>query len=249
MNENDIPFLQLSISSSCAVCFLSLASLTQRSSHAWITQKKFNGEEWAEDFNPRCLLYSTLMLLLTVQYHLNHAPSCRDNSSVVRSCWEHGCFTSTRWTQSLAPNASPFFPHTQLLSVSLLVAWIQGSNYKWTEWRPGQKCSGRYKGCTCTSSLHFTGGWLRVGGPFCFLNRRRRKNILYVEAQLMKRLGGAFYHHQVLPTFPMHVKSSDGANWRMAVWCTCWSRWQVFVDNDMNSSQQWTASVVSLQTV
>ena len=50
------------------------------------------------------------------------------------------------------------------------------------------------------------------GGSFCFLNHRRRKNILYVEARLMKRLGGAFYHHQVLPTFPMHVKSSDGTN-------------------------------------
>lgn len=132
VNENDIPFLQLSISS-CAVCFLSLASLTQRSSHAWITQKKFNEEEWAGDFNPRCLLYSTLMLLITVQHHLNRAPSCRDNSSVVRSCWEHGCFTSTHWSQSLAPNASPVCPHTQLLSVSLLVAWIQGWNYKWTE--------------------------------------------------------------------------------------------------------------------
>lgn len=86
VNENDIPFLQLSIASSCAVCFLSLASLTQRSSHAWITQKKLNEEEWAGDFNPRCLLYSTLMLLITIQHHLNRAPSCRDNSSVVRSC-------------------------------------------------------------------------------------------------------------------------------------------------------------------
>ena len=130
VNENDIPSLQLSISSSCAVCFLSFASPNQRSSHAWITQKKFDEEEWAGDFNPRRLLYSTLILLVTIQHHLNRTPSCRGNSSVVRSCWEHGCFTSTCWSQSLEPNASPVCPHTQLLSVSLFVALIQGSNYK-----------------------------------------------------------------------------------------------------------------------